>query len=168
MHFWGCTSVIVTISSRSCKVKKPDLAGDGALGQFISRGVDDSMSPASSSPVSPIEANETPNAAPLAAIPLHKNRAEPNGSDGSFVVEPQENRYPPAPVTTDFCALPDGSLVELVQLQNRGKSELSFLIWNGETVSAVDRFERDGYLHTPPLLDQKFSEDLNLRLPSGA
>jgi energy-coupling factor transporter ATP-binding protein EcfA2 len=126
------------------------------------------MSPASSSPVSPIDTNATPNAAPLAAIPLHKNRAEPNGSDGSFVVEPQENRSSPAPVTTDFCALLDGSLVELVQLQNRAKSELSFLIWNGETVSAVDHFEHEGYLHTPPVLDQKFSEDLNLRLPSAA
>jgi energy-coupling factor transporter ATP-binding protein EcfA2 len=126
------------------------------------------MGSASSRPVSTIEANETPGAASQAAIPLLKNLAEPNGSDGSFVVGPQENRSSLAPVTTDFCALPDGSLVELVQPQNRAKSALNFLIWNGETVSAVDHFEHDGHLHTPPVLDQKFSEDLNLRLPGGA
>jgi hypothetical protein len=124
------------------------------------------MGSASSRPVSAIEANETPGAASQAAIPLLKNLAQPNGSAGSFVV-PQENRSPPIPVTTDFCVLTDGSLVELVYAQNRGKGELSFLIWNAESLSVVDHFERGGYLYTPPMLLEKLSEGLNLRLPGG-
>ena len=60
--------------------------------------------------VSTIQANDTPKAAPLGAIPLHKNCAAPNGSDGSSIVEPQVDRSLPTSVTTDFCALPDGSL----------------------------------------------------------
>lgn len=83
-----------------------------------------------------------------------------------FPSKPQENRTS-EPVTTDFCTLPDGSLVELVYGQNRAKSELSLLIWNAERVSVVDHFEHDGYFHTPPVLDEKLSESLNLRLPSG-
>ena len=55
--------------------------------------------------------------------------------------------------------------VELVQLQNRAKGKVSFLIYNGETGSAVEHFEHERHLHTPPVLDENLSE--NLRLPAG-
>ena len=97
------------------------------------------------------------------AIPFHESPALPNGSDS----EPQQTWSARGPVTTDFCALPDGSLVELVCRQGHEKSALSLLKWNAEEVSVVDHFEQDGCFHTPPVLDEKLSESLNLRLPSG-
>jgi hypothetical protein len=116
--------------------------------------------------VSAIEANESPNAASPAATPLHESRTPSNESDGPFQ-EPRENRSSHAPVITDFFALPDGSLVELVCRQDHAKSALSFLKWNAGEVSIVDHFEQDGCFHTPPVLDEKLSKCLNLRLPSG-
>jgi hypothetical protein len=116
--------------------------------------------------VSAIEANESPNAVSPVATPLQGSRTPRNGSDGPFL-EPRGNRSSHPPVITDFCALPDGSLVELVCRQDHEKSALSFLKWNAEEVSVVDHFEHDGCFHTPPVLDEKLSKCLNLRLPSG-
>jgi hypothetical protein len=42
------------------------------------------------------------------------------------------------------------------------------MIWNAESISVVDHFERDGYFHTPPVLVEKLSEGLNLRLLGGS
>jgi len=106
-----------------------------------------------------------PNAASPTAIPLHESGTRPNGSDGPFVVERREHKSSHDQVTTDFYALPDG-LVELVGRHDHAESALGFLIWNAERVSVVDHFEHDGSRYTPPVLDEKFSKCLNLRLPS--
>jgi hypothetical protein len=115
--------------------------------------------------VSAIEADESPNTVSPVATPPHESRIQPNGSDP--FLEPRDNRSSHAPVVTDFCPLPDGSLVELVCRQDHAKSALSFLKWNAEGISVVDHFEHDGCLHTPPVLDEKLSDILNLRFPSG-
>ena len=68
-------------------------------------------------------------------------------------------------VVTDFCVLSDRSLVEVVPGSNGADSKLNFLIWNAGKVSVVDRFEYEGSVYTPPILDLELSKHLNLRLP---
>ncbi len=121
------------------------------------------MSAASSIPHSEIEANGNPSAAPLAEITTRKSGGRTNGSD---VIEPEQDRPSAIKVATDFQAFPDGTLVELICPQNSARSDLSFLIWNAETVAVADHFQHEGHFYTPPVLSEKFSQDLNLRLPS--
>ncbi len=119
-----------------------------------------------SSPLSAIEANETRDSASRAVTTLLGNLVQPNESPGSFVAS-REKQPPHTPIRIDFCVRPDGSLVELVYSKNRVKGGLSFLIWKAESVSIVDQFQHNGHVHTPPMIDERLLESLNLRLPSG-
>ena len=83
------------------------------------------------------------------------------------VVEFKENTPPLAPLTVDFCSLPDGPLVELVFRHGIQKKKLGFLLWNKDNVEVVDYFDHDGFRYMPPVLGGLVSENLNLRLASG-
>ena len=110
-----------------------------------------------------IEASENPRVAPLGI----STRERSGRANSAGLVEPQQDRPLLIPLTTDFRALSDGTLVELVSRQDSARGGLSFLIWNAETVSVADHFEHDGYFYTPPVLNEELSQDLNLRVPIG-
>jgi hypothetical protein len=124
------------------------------------------MSSTSISPVTQSDGNEGLGVAFPAAITPEENRTRPNESDSPFLVGPKENKVSQGLVTTDFRAFPDGSIAELVYCPTINKSQLGFLIWNSGKATLVDHFDHEGFRHTPPVLDVRVLENLNLSLPS--
>ena len=90
-----------------------------------------------------------------------------NGSAAVSLIQQTANQPSLILRTTDFAALPNGTLIELVRPQEGSAGNaLRFLVWDGKTSSIVDHFDDGGYRLIPPRVDGKAYRHLNLRLPT--
>jgi len=109
---------------------------------------------------------EGPIASPPGMMQFTDGGGKSNGSVATRLIAQAADHQPLILRTTNFAALPNGTLIEIVRPGGSVGNALKFLVWDGMTSSIVDYFDHDGYRLIPPQLDEKVYRNLNLRLPT--